>query len=81
MADDILERLADVIRVALRQPGLAISAATTADDVDGWDSLAHSIVLMRIERAFAITLDPTDVLHLDDIGGLAGLIRDRLGVR
>ena len=74
----ILERLADVIRATLRQPGAAITRATTADDVDGWDSLTHSVLLMRIERAFAIRFDPAESGELDTVGALADLVAAKL---
>lgn len=79
MRDEVMERLAAVIRDVMDQPGAPIGPATTADDVDGWDSLAHGVLLMRIERAFAIRLDVEAALAAENVGDLAALITAQLG--
>lgn len=43
-----------VARVIAETFGVAadrVTRATTADDVDGWDSLSHTILLVRLGRA------------------------------
>jgi acyl carrier protein len=74
---DTLTRLADVAREVFRAPGATITAVTTADDVDGWDSLNHALFLLALERAFSIRFDPEDVIDLQDVGELVALV-DRL---
>ncbi|MDR3530157.1 MAG: acyl carrier protein [Rhodopila sp.] len=72
---EILQRLADVVRRTF--PGaasLTITMETTADQVQGWDSLAHALFLMRVERALAVRFEPMDVVDLANIGGLVCLI-------
>ena len=32
----------------------AITRATTAEDVDGWDSLQHTILMIRLGRALGV---------------------------
>ena len=51
-----------------------ITAQTTADDVDGWDSLSHALFLMNIERAFALRFAPADVIDLENVGDLVRLV-------
>ncbi len=79
MQVDVMTRLAAVIREALDQPDATISPATTADDIDGWDSLAHGVLLMRIERAFAVRLDVDTALAAENVGALAALVAAQLG--
>jgi acyl carrier protein len=71
---EILERIADVIRATMKQPHLRIGPETTADDVDGWDSLAHARLLMNIESAFGIRFVIADVLELENVGDLAAAV-------
>ena len=78
MDDSVLDRLATVIRATLDQPTATIGPDTTADDVDGWDSLTHAVLLMRIERAFAIRFDPAEAMSPATVGELAALISRRL---
>ncbi len=75
---DTLGRVEEIIRRTFNRPHLAVTTATTADDVDGWDSLSHSVLLMNIERAFVIRFVPTDVLDLENVGALVDAIEARL---
>ena len=47
-----------------------VSRATQASDIDGWDSLSHGVLLVAIERHFAITLNYADVYDAADVGTL-----------
>lgn len=71
---DTLERLTAVARATFKAPGAVITTATTADDVDGWDSLSHALFLLNVERAFSIQFDPADVIDLEDVGELVRLV-------
>ena len=70
----ILETLARVVRETFRGGNVAITEATTADDVDGWDSLSHALFLMKIERAFSIRFAPADAIDLENVGDLVRLV-------
>jgi acyl carrier protein len=39
--DNILEELQSIFRDVLDQPGLVLTRASNANNVDDWDSLAH----------------------------------------
>src|SRR6186713_1208410 len=49
---DLHSRLTSVFRDVFDDDDLQISAATTADDIDAWTSLAHINLMMRIEDTF-----------------------------
>lgn len=34
-----------------------IGRDTVADDIDGWDSLGHSILMVRLSRRLGVTID------------------------
>lgn len=74
---DTLARLAAVARTTFKAPSAVITETTTADDVDGWDSLSHALFLMNVEREFAVRFAPADVIDLEDVGELVRLV-DRL---
>lgn len=78
VADETAERVSRVIRHTFRQPDLQVTADTTADDVDGWDSLTHTILLLNIEREFGLRFAPLEVLDLDKVGDLVALVHQKL---
>ena len=53
---------------------LAISMATTADDVDGWDSLSHIRLMVALERKFGLRFSNAEISKLMNVGDLVRLI-------
>lgn len=58
-----------------------VSDKTTAEDVDGWNSLAHATLVMRVERIFNVDLDRSAAFAAQDLGALADLIVTSLQAR
>lgn len=75
---DILLKLAGIIAEMFDANADDIGLATTADDVDGWDSLSHAIFMMRVEREFGQRFQPKDVYALGCVGDLVELLRAKL---
>jgi acyl carrier protein len=57
---------------------VALKAETTADDVDGWDSLSHIRLVLSVEKAFNVKFSAAEVGKLKNVGELVGLIRAKL---
>ena len=53
---------------------LVISEVTTAQDVEGWDSLANIRIMVSIEKAFGIRFTAAEISNLKDVGTLAELV-------
>ncbi len=71
----LLVQVAEVLRKTFPfAAAVEITAQTTADDVDGWDSLSHALFVMNIERAFALRFGPADVIDLENVGDLVRLV-------
>ncbi len=73
-ADDVLGQVTSLIRATFHQPNAQIDRETTAPDVDGWDSLSHTVLLLAIEKHFAVRLPMDQVFDLDTVGDLVDLI-------
>jgi acyl carrier protein len=52
-----------------------VSPSTTSADIEGWDSLSHSLLLMEIEDVFGIELPIDRIFDLADVQDLVTLIR------
>jgi len=74
---EIHEKVSAVFRKVLDQPGLVIEDATTADDVDGWDSLTHVELIVAVERAFGVRFTTKEVKVLSNVGDLVRLVEKR----
>ncbi|HET59560.1 MAG TPA: acyl carrier protein [Chloroflexi bacterium] len=57
---------------------IEIDRHTTANDIDGWDSMSHMTLLMAIEEDFEIEFEEWEVIDLSDVGELIDLITEKL---
>ena len=75
---DIFEKLTEVFRDVFDDDSIVISDATTAADIDGWDSLTHITLLAAVEDEFGVKFSMKAVQHLQNVGELADLIAEGL---
>jgi len=75
---EILEQLTEVFQMVFEDDEIEIDRDTTADDIDGWDSMSHMTLLMAIEEDFEIEFEEWEVINLSDVGELIDLITEKL---
>ncbi len=74
-----LESVNEVLRQVFDDPGLTITAATTANDVDGWDSLSHVNVIVAVETRFGIRFGQREALTFRNVGDMVRAIDAKIG--
>ncbi|PWU14624.1 MAG: acyl carrier protein [Verrucomicrobia bacterium] len=74
---EIHQKLTSVFRDVFDNPALEISEATTAKDVEGWDSITHVNLIVAVEEAFGTSFTTKDVKGLTNVGDLIRLIAKR----
>jgi acyl carrier protein len=77
MQDPILPRLTAVFREVFDDDELELKPEMTADDVDGWDSLAHIRLIISVQKAFGIKFSPVEMNRLKNVGDLIALTKDK----
>ncbi|EWS56192.1 MULTISPECIES: acyl carrier protein [unclassified Methylibium] len=73
MSDSILSRVGRVIGETFGDDSLAVTRETIAEDVPGWDSLSHTILMLALEDEFGVTL-PSDTQGFANVGQLVDVI-------
>jgi acyl carrier protein len=76
---ETLASMLPVFREVFDDEKLSITAATTARDVDGWDSLTHIRLMLAIETAFGVRIRAIEAAKLESVGALAELIERKQG--
>ena len=76
---DTLERLNEVFQQVFDDDELAVGPTTTAEDVEGWDSLMHVTLMIRVEKAFGVKFTSSQVAGLKNVGQLVELLDHKLG--
>lgn len=78
--DEVLERVARVMATVFSPPdGTAITRATSSADIEGWDSLSHSIFILGVEDEFGMDLPIDKTYEMKDVGDLVDLIVQQSG--
>ncbi len=75
---DILVKLSDIAAEHFGNPNLQLTSDTVADDVPGWDSIAHIQFLLEIERAMNIRFKSSEAGSFANVGQLADKIQAKL---
>ena len=74
----IMEQLNAIFRTVFADPSLVIAAHTTAENVDGWDSLSHINLMVAVERHFKIRFTQKEITSFKNVGELASAIEAKV---
>lgn len=73
-----METLTEVFRQVFDDPDIVLSPETTADDIEGWDSLSHINLMIAVESRFDIRFKQKEVLGFHNVGDLARCVESKL---
>lgn len=73
-----METLEEVFRQVFDDPGITLKSETTADDVEGWDSLSHVNLIMAVENRFNVRFNMKEVIGFKNVGDLARCVESKL---
>ena len=69
----VLKVIESVVREELSRQDLIITESTKAEDVPGWDSLAHTRIILALESALDRAISIEDTYYATNVGELAAL--------
>ena len=75
---EILARVEDIFREELEQSDLVLTDETTAEEVEGWDSLSHVQLVAAMEEAFGIEFKSREILSWENVGDLIDSIQKKV---
>jgi acyl carrier protein len=73
----VYERLTEIFQDVFDDDSLVLTPDLTAQDVDGWDSIAHIRLALTVEKAFGIKFSAGEVGKLKNVGEFASLIQSK----
>jgi acyl carrier protein len=79
VSDDILSRVQSIMADTFDDDDLTVTPATTAADVEDWDSLSHIRLVVAIEREFGIKFSNAEIEGLQNVGDLIRAIEAKQG--
>ncbi len=75
---DILNALTEVFRDVFDDDDIVVTPDTTANDIDGWDSQTHVLLIVAAEQRFGVKFRTAELESLKNVGHFAELIRAKL---
>jgi acyl carrier protein len=73
-SEDIMAQLRELMIDVFDVDDLQITPATSAEDVEEWDSLSHVRLVVAVERKFGIKFKNSEIEGLKSVGDLVNLI-------
>jgi acyl carrier protein len=78
MSEFPIERLYALMSDVFMLRDFPLKPSMTAEDVPGWDSLHHTILMMELERVTGVELSPQETARLPNIGALHRAVLEKL---
>lgn len=72
--NQILAEVQEIFRDVLDNEEIELQDATTADDVEEWDSLTHIQLIVAIEKHFKIKFTSKEILSWQNVGQMIDCI-------
>ena len=78
MATNINERLNEVFQDVFDDDSIKVSASTTSEDIEDWDSLEHINLIVAVENEFGIKFGMNEVTGMKNVGEMAKIISGKI---
>ena len=81
--DSVRSNLEDVFRQVFSDDTITLTDKTTADDIDGWDSMMHLNLVIGMEKRFGVKFAAAEIAGMkatgQNVGTLIQLLEKKLG--
>ncbi|MDP2966599.1 MAG: acyl carrier protein [Pelolinea sp.] len=74
----INDQLIKVFREVFGDDSITLNPQTTANDIDGWDSLSHINLIIALEIAFGIEFTQEEIRSFKNVGDMQVCIEKKL---
>ena len=73
----ISEQLTKVFREVFGDDTITLNEQTTADQIEGWDSMSHINLIIAIEIAFGIEFTNEEIRSFNNVGDMQQCISEK----
>ena len=74
---EVLQQIEVIFKDVLDDENIVLNETTTADDVEGWDSLTHIQLIVAIEKHFKIKFTSKEILSWKNVGEMTDCIQTK----
>ena len=69
-----LNELSLIFQEILKRDNIVLASETTAQDVEGWNSLTNMLLISRIEKDFNVHFTSRDIVRFKNVGDICNAI-------
>ena len=74
---EVYEKLNEVFQDVFDDEEITVNDATTANDIEDWDSLEHINLVVAVEKKFGIKFNMGEVNSMQNVGEMVDIILQR----
>ncbi len=74
MTDSAFDQVRSVASDIFGIPADRITAESSPETIENWDSMQHLNLVLAIEEKFGVQLEPEDIEQMKNIGAVAALV-------
>lgn len=75
---EVFTKLNEIFRDYFDDETITLTDATTADDIEDWDSLEHINLIVAVEKAFGMKFTMGEVTTMKNVGAMVDIIIERM---
>lgn len=75
--NEVFTKLNEIFRDYFDDESIELTDATTADDIEEWDSLEHINLIVAVEKAFGMKFTMGEVTTMKNVGAMVDIIIER----
>ena len=76
--EEIFAGVNEVFRDIFDDEEITVGEATTADDIEDWDSLEHINLIVAIEKKFGMKFTMGEATGMKNVGAIVDIILERV---
>jgi len=76
--ENIQENIAEILAKVLNTDSVELNTTTTAQDIEGWDSITNVTLISEIEKHFNIKFKLREILKFKNVGELCSSVLKKL---
>ncbi len=76
--EEVYDKLNEIFRDVFDDDSIQLTDATTADDIEDWDSLEQITIINGCEKKFNVKFNMMEVTSLHNVGEMVDMICSKL---
>ena len=73
-SDELVARLIEVAADVFGVPASALTADSSSETVEAWDSISHLNLMLAVEQTFDLRIEPEQMVELTSINRIAAAV-------